>query len=316
MNDGLVLVGAVVRATQELYRARAANPAAGRPAAAASDAALSLPARAMLRQQQQLGPASMASTPAATTPEPFNTTEPDAVADPGLLPPPCAHAEMPFPNCNSLFLNPEMSRKCGYACESWVGWLCDAGAEQPGESQEPQEAPTSVAEEVPTANAEPFAAEVEAEPTADPALPQVPEQPSGGKAPGNPPAAADTAAAVAEQDAQQGKAAGTEAQQLEQAALEAAVDEEVEGAEPDKEEEAAAEALEDIPDETPPPAKKPPASKRKRDLPAATPASKSKVQLPCFPYGSLSAQVAAVHKARPVCCVADAGLGMVLRPGG
>lgn len=78
---------AVVRATQELYRARTGNPAAGR-AAAASNAALSLPARAMLRQQQQLGPSSTTPTPAATTPEPFNTAEQEPAADTGapLLP--------------------------------------------------------------------------------------------------------------------------------------------------------------------------------------------------------------------------------------
>ena len=82
-ESGVFLAAAVVRATQELYRARSANPAAGLAAATASDAALSLPARAEMRQQQQPGPASAAPTPAASTPEHFNAADPDAAADIG-----------------------------------------------------------------------------------------------------------------------------------------------------------------------------------------------------------------------------------------
>ncbi|BDA44710.1 probable peregrin at C-terminar half [Coccomyxa sp. Obi] len=74
----------VVRATQELYSARAANPAAGLATAAATDAALPLRARAMLRQQQQPGPPSASATPRdASTPEPFDTALPSGPAETG-----------------------------------------------------------------------------------------------------------------------------------------------------------------------------------------------------------------------------------------
>ncbi|CAL8469552.1 g9093 [Coccomyxa elongata] len=88
----------VVRAKQELYSARAANPAAGLAMAAATDAALPLPARAMLRQQQPPGAPSASATPRdASTPEPFDAAMlPSGPAETGSeLPEPEPPASVP-----------------------------------------------------------------------------------------------------------------------------------------------------------------------------------------------------------------------------